>query len=63
MILTSGTIQKRELTVGAFYKDMTVLFLERETCILGEKGYLSAKVQFDLFNMPNIELEVPYRLT
>ena len=30
--------------------------------LLGDKGYLSAKVQLDLFESANIELEVPYRL-
>ena len=31
--------------------------------ILGDKGYLSAPVQLDLFEMANITLDVPYRLT
>lgn len=30
--------------------------------MLGDKGYLSAAVQLDLFETANIELEVPYRL-
>ena len=30
--------------------------------ILGDKGYLSAPVQLDLFETANITLDVPYRL-
>lgn len=33
MILAPGTIQKRELTAGTFYKHMTALFLQGETCV------------------------------
>ena len=34
----------------------------RDCTILGDKGYLSAPVQLDLFETANIKLDVPYRL-
>ncbi len=37
--------------------------LEYNDCMmLGDKGYLGAEVQKDLFEAANITLEVPYRL-
>jgi len=33
-----------------------------DCCIFGDKGYISASVQLDLFETANIKLEVPYRL-
>lgn len=40
MILAPGTIQKGELTAGAFYKHMTALFVQGETCV---SEYFTAK--------------------
>jgi len=34
----------------------------RDCCIFGDKGYISASVQLDLFETANIRLEIPYRL-
>ena len=33
VILTPGTIQKSQLTTGAFHKDMTTLFFQGGTCV------------------------------
>ncbi len=46
-----------------FYNASNNMRWEYHDCLmLGDKGYLSAKVQQNLFDVANILLEVPYRL-
>lgn len=62
---TSGVIHSYDMTAANvhdihYLKDAR---WEYHDCVmLGDKGYLSAKIQQDLFNVANITLEVPYRL-
>jgi len=61
----SGVIHSYDLT-GANVHDLHYLkdvqWEYHDCTILGDKGYLSAPVQLDLFETANIRLEVPYRL-
>ena len=43
-----------------FLKDVKFQF--HDCCILGDRAYLSAELQQDLFSSVGIKLEVPYRL-
>ena len=43
-----------------YLKDIKSLY--RDCSIFGNKGYISAEVQLDLFEIANIRLEWPYRL-
>lgn len=60
----SGVIHSFDLTKAGvhdiqFLKDVKV---DYSNCtVIGDKGYISAQVQLDLFETANIRLEVPYR--
>ena len=61
----SGVIHSYDMTAANvhdlhYLKD--VKWEYHDCMILGDKGYLSAPVQLDLFQTANITLEVPYRL-
>ena len=61
----SGVIHSFDMTAANvhdlhYLKD--VQWEYHDCMILGDKGYLSAPVQLDLFQTANITLEVPYRL-
>lgn len=61
----SGVIHSYDMTAAnvhdiRYLKD--VQWEYHDCMILGDKGYLSAEVQQDLFNVAKITLEVPYRL-
>ena len=61
----SGVIHSYDMTAANvhdlhYMKD--VQWEYHDCMILGDKGYLSAPVQLDLFRTANITLEVPYRL-
>jgi hypothetical protein len=61
----SGVIHSFDMTAANvhdlhYLKD--VQWEYHDCMILGDKGYLSAPVQLDLFRTANITLEVPYRL-
>ena len=61
----SGVIHSYDMTAANvhdlhYLKD--VQWEYHDCMILGDKGYLSAPVQLDLFQTANITLEVPYRL-
>ena len=43
-----------------YLKDIQPLY--RDCSIFGDKGYIGAEVQLDLFETDNIRLECPYRL-
>lgn len=62
MILTSGTIQKKELTMGAFYKHMTALFLQGETYV---SEHFTAKTvnTFVEIGTTRIKIVIPKRTT
>ena len=62
---TSGVIHSYDMTAANvhdlhYLKDIRWEY--HDCTILGDKGYLSAPVQQDLFSTANIVLEVPYRL-
>ena len=61
----SGVIHSYDMTVANVH-DLHYLndvqWEYHDCMILGDKGYLSAPVQLDLFRTANITLEVPYRL-
>ena len=60
----SGVIHSFDLTKASvhdihYLKDMKV---DYSNCtVIGDRGYISAQVQLDLFETANIRLEVPYR--
>ena len=61
----SGVIHSYDITAANvhdlhYLKD--VQFQYHDCMMLGDKGYLSAQIQQNLFDSANIELEVPYRL-
>ena len=61
----SGVIHSYDMTAAnvhdlQYLKD--VQWEYNDCMIMGDKGYLSAPVQLDLFETANITLEVPYRL-
>jgi hypothetical protein len=61
----SGVIHSYDLTAANvhdlhYLKDIRWEY--HDCTILGDKGYLSAPIQLDLFETANITLEVPYRL-
>jgi hypothetical protein len=61
----SGVIHSYDMTAAnvhdlQYLKD--VQWEYNDCTILGDKGYLSAPVQLDLFETANITLDVPYRL-
>lgn len=60
----SGVIHSFDLTKASvhdihYLKDVKVEYCN--STFIGDKGYLSASVQLDLFETANIRLEVPYR--
>ena len=60
----SGVIHSFDLTKASvhdihYLKDVKVEYCN--STFIGDKGYLSASVQLDLFKTANIRLEVPYR--
>ena len=62
----SGAIHSYDLSKTSvhdinYLKDIKSLY--RDCSIFGDKGYISAEIQLDLFEMVNIKLECPYRLT
>lgn len=61
----SGVVHSYDMTSASvhdlhFLKD--VQWEYHDCMILGDKGYLSAEIQHNLFDVANISLEVPYRL-
>ena len=61
----SGVIHSYDLTAANVHDLHYLKDIHWKYCdctILGDKGYLSASVQQDLFETANIELDVPYRL-
>ena len=61
----SGVIHSYDLSPANvhdihFLKDVKFQF--HDCCILGDRAYLSAELQQDLFSSVGIKLEVPYRL-
>lgn len=61
----SGVIHSYDLSKASvhdihYLKDIQPLY--RDCSIFGDKGYISAEVQLDLFETANIKLECPYRL-
>ena len=61
----SGVIHSYELSKASvhainYLKDIKQVY--HDCNIFGDKGYLSAEVQLDLFETANIKLECPYRL-
>ena len=60
----SGIIHSFDLTKASvhdihYLKDVKV---DYSNCtVIGDRGYISAQVQLDLFETANIRLEVPYR--
>lgn len=62
---TSGVIHSYDMTAADvhdihYLKDIRWEY--HDCMMLGDKGYLSAEIQKNLFEVANIELEVPYRL-
>src|SRR5574344_471535 len=60
----SGVIHSFDLTKASvhdihYLKDVKVDY--QDCSIIGDRGYISAAVQADLFETANIKLEVPYR--
>src|SRR5574344_1016808 len=60
----SGVIHSFDLTKASvhdihYLKDVKVDY--QDCSIIGDRGYISAAVQLDLFETANIKLEVPYR--
>lgn len=64
LIGLSGVIHSFDLTKGSvhdihYLKDVKV---DYSNCtVIGDRGYISAQIQLDLFETANIRLEVPYR--
>ena len=58
-VLHTFTITKASVHDIAFLKD--IKYIMRDCTIIGDKGYISKKVQLDLFNTVNIKLEIPCR--
>lgn len=61
----SGVVHSYDMTAASvhdlhFLKD--VQWQYHDCMMLGDKGYLSAEIQQNLFEVANISLEVPYRL-
>ena len=61
----SGVIHSYDLSKASvhdihYLKDVKQIY--RDCDIFGDKGYISAEVQLDLFETANIRLECPYRL-
>ena len=61
----SGVIHSYDLSKASvhdinYLKDIWPLY--RDCSIFGDKGYIRAEVQLDLFETANIRLECPYRL-
>ena len=61
----SGVIHSYDLSKASvhdinYLKDIKPLY--HDCSIFGDKGYISAEVQLDLFETANIKLECPYRL-
>lgn len=61
----SGVIHSYDLSKASvhdinYIKDIKPLY--HDCSIFGDKGYISAEVQLDLFETANIRLECPYRL-
>jgi len=60
----SGVIHSFDLTKANVHDIrylQDVKYEYHDCCIFGDKGYISASVQLDLFETANIRLEVPYR--
>ena len=60
----SGVIHSFDLTKANVHDIrylQDVKYEYHDCCILGDRGYISAVVQMDLFETANIRLEVPYR--
>lgn len=61
----SGVIHSYDMTAANVH-DIHYLddakWVYHDCMMLGDKGYLSASIQLDLFESANIQLEVPYRL-
>lgn len=60
----SGTIHSYDLTPASVHdiKYMNAVGQDYSNCtVIGDRGYISAQVQLDLFETANIRLEVPYR--
>ena len=60
----SGVIHSFDLTKADVHDIrylQDVKYEYHDCCIFGDKGYVSASVQLDLFETANIRLEVPYR--
>jgi len=61
---SSGVIHSFDLTKASvhdihYLKDVKV---DYSNCtVIGDRGYISAQIQLDLFETANIKLEVPYR--
>ena len=61
----SGVVHSYELSKASvhdinYLKDIRQFY--HDCSIFGDKGYISAEVQLDLFETANIKLECPYRL-
>lgn len=61
----SGVIHSFDLTKASvhdihYLKDVKVDY--RDCTVIGDRGYISAEMQLDLFETANIQLEVPYRI-
>lgn len=61
----SGVIHSYDLSKASvhdihYINDIKAIY--RDCCIIGDKGYIGAEVQLDLFEAANIRLECPYRL-
>ena len=61
----SGVIHSYDLSKASvhdinYLKDIKLIY--HDCSIFGDKGYISAEVQLDLFETANIKLECPYRL-
>lgn len=61
----SGVIHSYDLSKASvhdihYLKDIKTI--HHDCCIIGDKGYIGAEVQLDLFETANIRLECPYRL-
>lgn len=61
----SGVIHSFDMTTASvhdihYLKDIKVDF--SNCTVIGDRGYISAEVQLDLFETENIRLEVPYRI-
>ena len=61
----SGVIHSNDLSKASahdinYLKDIKPIY--HDCSIFGDKGYISAEIQLDLFETANIKLECPYRL-